>query len=108
MSQVKTITELFDYLPHRYPFLLLDRVTEIVKGEYIRGYKNITFNEEMFSGHFPGQPIMPGVLILEAMAQFLVCWRSKLRARDPPMVAIIYSEAWTKHVFASPWCLAIS
>ena len=69
MSQVKTITELFDYLPHRYPFLLLDRVTEIVKGEYIRGYKNITFNEEMFSGHFPGQPIMPGVLILEAMAQ---------------------------------------
>ena len=73
MSQVKTITELFDYLPHRYPFLLLDRVTEIVKGEYIRGYKNITFNEEMFSGHFPGQPIMPGVLILEAMAQISGC-----------------------------------
>jgi 3-hydroxyacyl-[acyl-carrier-protein] dehydratase len=69
MSQIKTITELFDYLPHRYPFLLLDRVTEVVKGESIKGYKNITFNEEMFNGHFPGQPIMPGVLILEAMAQ---------------------------------------
>ena len=69
MSQIKTITELFDYLPHRYPFLLLDRVTEVVKGESIKGYKNITFNEEMFNGHFPGQPIMPGVLIREAMAQ---------------------------------------
>jgi 3-hydroxyacyl-[acyl-carrier-protein] dehydratase len=69
MSQIKTITELFDYLPHRYPFLLLDRVTELTKGESIKGYKNITVNEEMFNGHFPGQPIMPGVLILESMAQ---------------------------------------
>ena len=69
MSDVKTITDLFEYLPHRYPFLLLDRVTEVVKGEFIRGYKNITFNEPMFTGHFPQQPIMPGVLILEAMAQ---------------------------------------
>ncbi len=69
MSQVKTITELFDYLPHRYPFLLLDRVTELTKGESIEGYKNVTVNEEMFNGHFPGKPIMPGVLILESMAQ---------------------------------------
>ena len=69
MSDVKTITDLFEYLPHRYPFLLLDRVTEVVKGEFIRGYKNITFNEPMFTGHFPEQPIMPGVLIVEAMAQ---------------------------------------
>ena len=69
MSDVKTITELFDYLPHRYPFLLLDRVTETIVGERIKGYKNITANEELFNGHFPGQPIFPGVLILEAMAQ---------------------------------------
>ena len=69
MSEVKTITELFDYLPHRYPFLLLDRVTELTKGESIKGFKNVTVNEEMFNGHFPGQPIMPGVLILESMAQ---------------------------------------
>ena len=62
MSEVKTITELFDYLPHRYPFLLLDRVTELTKGESIKGFKNVTVNEEMFNGHFPGQPIMPGVL----------------------------------------------
>ena len=69
MSDVKTITELFEYLPHRYPFLLIDRVTETIVGERIKGYKNITANEELFNGHFPGQPIFPGVLMLEAMAQ---------------------------------------
>jgi 3-hydroxyacyl-[acyl-carrier-protein] dehydratase len=69
MSEIKTINEIFDYLPHRYPFLLLDRVTEVTKGVSIKGYKNVTVNEEMFNGHFPGQPIMPGVLILESMAQ---------------------------------------
>jgi 3-hydroxyacyl-[acyl-carrier-protein] dehydratase len=69
MSDVKTITEIFEYLPHRYPFLLIDRVTALSRGERIEGYKNVTANEEMFNGHFPGQPILPGVLILEAMAQ---------------------------------------
>lgn len=69
MSEVKTINELFGFLPHRYPFLLVDRVTETVAGKRIKGYKNITANEELFNGHFPGQPIFPGVLILEAMAQ---------------------------------------
>ena len=69
MSDVKTITEIFDYLPHRYPFLLIDRVTAINPGERIEGYKNVTANEELFNGHFPGRPLLPGVLILEAMAQ---------------------------------------
>ena len=69
MSGQKNINELFSYLPHRYPFLLIDRVVELEVGELIRGYKNITVNEELFNGHFPGQPIFPGVLILEAMAQ---------------------------------------
>ena len=69
MSDVKTITEIFDYLPHRYPFLLIDRVTALSPGERVEGYKNVTANEELFNGHFPGQPILPGVLILEAMAQ---------------------------------------
>ncbi len=69
MSQIKKITELFEYLPHRYPFLLLDRVEKLVPGESVEGFKNITANEEVFNGHFPGQPIFPGVLILEAMAQ---------------------------------------
>jgi 3-hydroxyacyl-[acyl-carrier-protein] dehydratase len=65
----KDINELFDYLPHRYPFLLVDRVLELVPGERVRGFKNVTINEPFFNGHFPGHPIMPGVLIVEAMAQ---------------------------------------
>lgn len=63
------IQEILDLLPHRYPFLLVDRVTDYVLGESIRAYKNVTINEPFFTGHFPGRPIFPGVLILEAMAQ---------------------------------------
>ncbi len=58
-----------EFLPHRYPFLLVDRVTDIEVGHRIQGYKNLTINEPFFSGHFPNRPIMPGVLIVEAMAQ---------------------------------------
>ena len=63
------IQEIMSLLPHRYPFLLVDRVTDYVLGESIKAYKNITINEPCFTGHFPEQPIFPGVLILEAMAQ---------------------------------------
>ena len=63
------IHEILNHLPHRYPFLLIDRVTECVPGEYLIGYKNVTFNEPYFTGHFPQRPVMPGVLILEALAQ---------------------------------------
>jgi 3-hydroxyacyl-[acyl-carrier-protein] dehydratase len=64
-----TVNQIMTYLPHRYPFLLVDRIVDFVKGEKIVGVKNVTINEPFFQGHFPGHPIMPGVLIIEAMAQ---------------------------------------
>ncbi len=63
------INQIQKLLPHRYPFLLVDRVVEFDKGERILAYKNVSFNEPYFTGHFPQKPIMPGVLILEALAQ---------------------------------------
>ena len=63
------IHEIKNLLPHRYPFLLVDRVTDAVVGERLTALKNVTVNEPFFSGHFPHRPVMPGVLILEAMAQ---------------------------------------
>ncbi len=63
------INEIMDILPHRYPFLLVDRVIEMEPGKRIVGVKNVTINEPFFQGYFPGHPVMPGVLIVEAMAQ---------------------------------------
>ncbi len=63
------INEILKHLPHRYPFLMIDRVTEFRRGESLTAIKNVTFNEPYFQGHFPQRPVMPGVLILEAMAQ---------------------------------------
>lgn len=63
------IREILDLLPHRYPFILIDKVLEVELGKRIVAIKNVTMNEPFFQGHFPGMPVMPGVLILEAMAQ---------------------------------------
>jgi 3-hydroxyacyl-[acyl-carrier-protein] dehydratase len=63
------IHEILKYLPHRYPFLLVDRVVDFEPGKFIHAYKNITINEPFFVGHFPHYPVLPGVLIMEALAQ---------------------------------------
>lgn len=63
------IQEIINYLPHRYPFLLVDRVVEVDSGQRLVAIKNVTFNEPFFQGHFPQKPVMPGVLIIEALAQ---------------------------------------
>ena len=69
MKCVMDIHEILQYLPHRHPFLLIDRVIEMDEGKSIVAIKNVTMNEPFFEGHFPGRPVMPGVLILEALAQ---------------------------------------
>ena len=63
------VNEIMTYLPHRYPFLLVDRIVAIEPGKSIRGIKNVTINEPFFQGHFPAYPVMPGVLVIEALAQ---------------------------------------
>jgi UDP-3-O-[3-hydroxymyristoyl] N-acetylglucosamine deacetylase / 3-hydroxyacyl-[acyl-carrier-protein] dehydratase len=68
-APIVDVTQLMEYLPHRYPFLLVDRIIEVERGKRIVGIKNVTINEPFFQGHFPGHPIMPGVLIIEAMGQ---------------------------------------
>ncbi len=76
MEEPFDIQKILSMLPHRYPFLMVDRVLEFVSHEKIVALKNVTINEPFFQGHFPGQPIMPGVLIIEALAQtggLLVC-----------------------------------
>jgi beta-hydroxyacyl-ACP dehydratase FabZ len=69
MNENWDINMIMEVLPHRYPFLLIDRIIDVKKGESITALKNVTVNEPFFQGHFPGFPVMPGVLIIEAMAQ---------------------------------------
>lgn len=87
------IIEIQKYLPHRYPFLLVDRVVDFIPGESILGYKNLSANEAFFEGHFPGKPIMPGVLILEAMAQIAGILGFKSKNKTPEQGSIYYFAA---------------
>jgi 3-hydroxyacyl-[acyl-carrier-protein] dehydratase len=77
------IGEIRRLLPHRYPFLLVDRVVEFIPGQKLIAYKNVTINEPFFNGHFPGHPVMPGVLILEALAQASAILAYKSESMDP-------------------------
>lgn len=84
------IIEILNHLPHRYPFLLIDRVIEIHPGERLLGYKNVTYNEPFFQGHFPSRPVMPGVLILEALAQATGLLAFKTTQTQPTAESLYY------------------
>ena len=96
------VNEIRKYLPHRYPFLLVDRVTELVPGESIVAYKNVTVNEPFFNGHFPDHPVMPGVLIVEAMAQAAGILGFKTMDKTPQDGSIYYFVGSDKLRFKRP------
>ena len=94
------ITEIMDFLPHRYPFLLVDRIVEMEAQKRIVGIKNVSINEPFFQGHFPGHPIMPGVLIIEAMAQ--TAGVLSLKMVEDPASKVIYFMSIDKAKFRHP------
>lgn len=89
------ILKLLDYLPHRYPFMLVDRIVEVNGDESCVGIKNVTFNEPQFQGHFPGRPIMPGVLLIEGMAQTAgaICVHASRSARSKSVFFMTIDKA---------------
>ena len=92
--------EIMKVIPHRYPFLLIDRIEEIEIGKSIVGSKNVSVNEPFFQGHFPGRPIMPGVLIIEAMAQ--VAGVLAFRSNTDPKKKLVYFLGIEKAKFRKP------
>ena len=96
------IYEILQHLPHRYPFLLIDRVTECIPGETLIGYKNVSYNEPYFTGHFPQRPVMPGVLILEALAQATGILAFRTLGRTPDENSLYYFVGVDKARFKQP------
>ncbi len=84
------IHQILEHLPHRYPFLLVDRVLDIVPGENIRALKNVSMNEPFFPGHYPHHPVMPGVLILEALAQTAALLSFNTMGSKPDENSVVY------------------
>ncbi|MGO3344650.1 MAG: 3-hydroxyacyl-ACP dehydratase FabZ [Marinomonas sp.] len=99
---IMDVKEIRKYLPHRYPFLLVDRVIEINLNDSIVAYKNVTVNEPFFTGHFPDYPIMPGVLIIEAMAQAAGILGFKTMNKAPEDGSIYYFVGSDKARFKRP------
>ena len=96
------IIEILQYLPHRYPFLLLDRVLSFTPGQTLTALKNVTYNEPFFPGHFPQRPIMPGVLILEALAQATGILAFKTAQELPDANSMYYLVGIDKARFKQP------
>jgi 3-hydroxyacyl-[acyl-carrier-protein] dehydratase len=99
---IMDVKEIREYLPHRYPFLLVDRVTQLNLGESIVAYKNVTVNEPFFNGHFPDHPVMPGVLVIEAMAQAAGILGFKTMDKTPQDGSIYYFVGSDKLRFKRP------
>jgi len=101
-SNVEDIHKIMEILPHRYPFLLIDRVLDYTLGESLQAIKNVTINEPFFQGHFPGRPVFPGVLILEAVAQASAILASKSLEEDPGENVIFLFAGIDKSRFKKP------
>jgi 3-hydroxyacyl-[acyl-carrier-protein] dehydratase len=99
---IMDIEQVMQYLPHRYPFLLIDKVVELELGKSITAIKNVTINEPFFPGHFPGAPVMPGVLILEALAQAAGILSFKTKNYTPEQIGIIYFAGIDNARFKKP------
>ncbi len=95
---LKGIDDILNVLPHRYPFLLVDRITGYEEGKWIEGYKNVTIDEIFFMGHFPHYPVMPGVLIIESMAQTAGLLFMKKDEKDTPLFLGIDKLRFKKQV----------
>jgi 3-hydroxyacyl-[acyl-carrier-protein] dehydratase len=96
------IQEIMQLLPHRYPFLLIDRIEDMRPDEYGVGVKNVTFNEPQFQGHFPAQPVFPGVMVIEAMAQTAGCLCVLGRGPDRPAPKLVYFMTVDQCKFRKP------
>lgn len=102
MTTSMDIHEILEHLPHRYPFLLVDRVLECVPGERIVALKNVTINEPFFPGHYPHHPVMPGVLIVEAMAQAAALLSFKTMGSKPDDKSVYYFAGIDRARFKRP------
>jgi 3-hydroxyacyl-[acyl-carrier-protein] dehydratase len=102
MADEMDIGQVLEHLPHRFPFLLIDRIREIELGKRILALKNVTINEPFFQGHFPGRPIMPGVLILEAMAQAAGILVFRTQGDKPQADSVYYLAGIDKARFKRP------